>query len=184
MQGLSVDKVTTEFPVINLEAAVTAVKSDNVENTLLQSCRIPSMAGGCTDLLLGIMYAAIHPVLIHQLPCGLAIYKSVLASHGNKYNCLIGGPHKSFDAYAGQIGGVPQLLSHFVHGIQQYRTWGAPKLEQFPATVEEEQYAREMNKLEGDMVEFKAIADLEELEDRLEDVWDDLEVNIDDKIQK
>ena len=184
VQGLSVDKVTTEFPMINLEAAVTAVKSDNVENTLLQSCRIPSMAGGCTDLLLGIMYAAIHPVLIHQLPCGLAIYKSVLASHGNKYNCLIGGPHKSFDAYAGQIGGVPQLLSHFVHGIQQYRTWGAPKLEQFPATVEEEQYAREMNKLEGDMMEFKAIADLEELEDGLEDVWDELEVNIDDKIQE
>ena len=121
VEGLTVDKVTADFPVINLETAVNEVRQDGASNEFLQSCKIPSSAGGSTDVLLGITYASIHPVLVHQLPSGLAIYKSALASHGNKYTCLIGGPHRSFDVCAGHAGGVSRLLVQFVEGIQIYR---------------------------------------------------------------
>ena len=174
VQGLSVDTVTMDFPVINLEAAVNEVKADNPDDSILQSCMVPSMAGGCTDLLLGIMYAAIHPVLVHQLPSGLAIYKSVLASHDG-YDCLIGGPHKSFDAYAGHVGGASKLLAHFAQGLQQFRSFGVPKLEQFPTTIEEEQFAKKLNNLEGDMPEFETVCQLDDLDNMLDDVFVDSE---------
>ena len=108
------------------------------------------MAGGCTDLLLGIMYAAIHPVMIHQLPCGLAIYQSKIKSHDG-YDCLIGGPHASFDAYATQIGGASQLLVHFAQGLKQFRNWGPPQLEELPYSFEEEQLSKQLSVLEGDV---------------------------------
>ena len=92
------------------------------------------MAGGCTDLLLGIMYASVHPVLVHQLPSGLAIYRSVLASHDD--DCSIGGPHKSFEAYAGHVGGVSQLVAHFAQGMQEFNTFGAPELRNLLVNME------------------------------------------------
>ena len=173
VEGLSVDKVTADFPQINLEDAVSDVRQGDAGNKLLQSCKIPSAAGGATDVLLGITYASIHPVLVHQLPSGLAIYKSALASHGNKYNCLIGGPHRSFDVCAGHVGGVSRLLAQFVQGIQSYRAWGPPKLEYAPTTFEEEIFAQEMNQKEGDLKEFGTVASFAKLEEILEEEPDD-----------
>ena len=173
VQGLSVNTVTMDFPLINLDDAVREVKADSPDNALLQSCKVPTLAGGCTDLLLGIMYAAIHPVLIHQLPCGLAIYKSALASHGD-FDCLIGGPHKSFDVYAGHVGGASQLLAHFVQGLNEYRTYGAPKLEYMPCSYEEEMFAKQLNSVEGDMPEFKASLELDRLDDLVDNETGDL----------
>ena len=164
IQGLSVDRVTSDFPMVNLNAAIEEVKAADVNNRTLQSCKIPDLAGGSTDLLLGIMYNSIHPTLVHQLPCGLAIYKSALASHEGKYTCMIGGPHKSFNAYAGHVGGASRLITCFVDGIQKYRSWGPPKLEHSPFTIEEELFAKEMNKKEGDVEEFVATADVERFE--------------------
>ena len=173
VQGLSVDTVTMEFPIISLEAAVKEEKADNPDNAVLQSCKVPNMAGGCTDLLLGIMYASVHPVLVHQLPSGLAIYRSTLASHDG-FDCLIGGPHKSFDAYAGHVGGASQLLAHFAQGIQEFRTFGAPELENLPATLEEEKLAKCFNSWDGDLSEFKSIVEFEELEDIMEEKFANL----------
>ena len=65
IQGLSVDKVTSDFPMVNLNAAIEEVKAADENNTALQSCKIPDLAGGSTDLLLGIMYNSIHPTIIH-----------------------------------------------------------------------------------------------------------------------
>ena len=181
--GLSVDKVTSDFPEINLETAVDELKADNPANTFLQACRVPNMAGGSTGLLLGIQYSTMHPEMVHQLPSGLAIFKSKLSSQGNKFTCLIGGPHKSFDVYANQTGGAANLLAHFVEGIQKYRAWGPPKLDCAPATLEEELFAKEMNKKEGDLEEFRIVACLDELDDILEG-REDLDVNLDDQIQE
>ena len=89
--------------------------------------------------------------MVHQLPSGLAIYKCFLSSHNNKYNCLIGGPHKSFELVAGQVGNVPALISHFVQGIQTYKTWGPPKIPSLPFTLEDELFAQEMNGFVGDV---------------------------------
>ena len=164
-----------EFPLISLEAAVKEVKADNLDNAVLQSCKVPNMAGGCTDLLLGIMYASVHPVLVHQLPSGLAIYRSALASHDG-FDCLTGGPHKSFDAYAGHVGGASQLLAHFAQGIQEFRTFGAPELENLPATLEEEKLAKCFNSWDGDLSEFKSIVEFKESEDIMEERFADLGV--------
>ena len=57
VEGLSVDKITADFPAVNLDTAVKDVQQDDKDNSLLQSCKIPSMAGGCTDVLLGVTYA-------------------------------------------------------------------------------------------------------------------------------
>ena len=154
-----------------METAVEDVKRGDTDNEFMQSCLIPSTAGGSTDVLLGIKYANIHPVLVHQLPSGLAIYKSALASHGNKYNCLIGGPHKSFDMCFGYAGGVSRLLAQFVQGIQTYRSWGPPKLEYAPTTLEEELFAKDMNRKEGDLKEFAAVLKFDELEEVSEEVF-------------
>ena len=181
VQGLSVDKVTLDFPMFNLELAVKEVKSDNPGDSVLQSCRVPSMAGGCTDLLLGIMYAAIHPVMIHQLPCGLAIYQSKIKSHDG-YDCLIGGPHASFDAYATHIGGASQLLVHFAQGLQQFRDWGPPQLEELPYSFEEEQISKQLNVLEGDVPELKSVCHLEEKNELLDDALDYVDIDSEPQI--
>ena len=160
--GLTVDKVTAQFPLTNLGAAVKDGQKDKPRDQFLQSCRIPEMAGGEVHLLLGILYMKIHPVMVHQLPCGLAIYKSSLASHNNKYNCLIGGPHKSFEIFAEKVGNTAAMLTHFIEGLQHYRLWGAPKLPSAPFTHEEEMLAMQMNCLEGDMPELITLKKLEE----------------------
>ena len=111
------------------------------------------------------MYAKLYPVMVHQLTCGLAIYKCVLSSHNKKYNCLIGGPHKSFESLAGQAGGAPALLSHFVEGLQQYKSWGAPKISSPPLTLEEEKFAAEVNAAEGEVREQHFLKKVDEFEE-------------------
>ena len=46
VEGLSVDKVTADFPTVNLETAVEAVREGDPKNEFMQTCRIPSTAGG------------------------------------------------------------------------------------------------------------------------------------------
>ena len=115
--GLTVDTVTAEFPLTNLGAARKDIQDDKPEDEFLQSCTIPSIAGGQVDVLLGILYNNIHPVMVHQLSCGVAIYKSRLLSHDRRYNCLIGGPHRSFEMLAGKVGNTAAMLAHFVEGL-------------------------------------------------------------------
>ena len=149
--GLTVDNVTAEFPKIDIRTAVQEVKEAKPDDPFLQSCKLPEIAGGGTDILLGVMYSCVFPVMVHQLPSGLAIYKCFLKSHNNQYDCLIGGPHKSFEIVAGQVGNIPALIAHFVEGLRDYKTWGAPKIPSLPFTLEEEQFACRMNSLEGDL---------------------------------
>ena len=127
---------------------------------------------------MGILYSNTFPVLVHSLPSGLAIYKSVLSSHGNKYNCMIGGPHKSFEHCVGQAGGIAQILAHFTEGLQQYRTWGPPKLDSLPMTCEELQFAQKLNSWEGDMVEINTVTLMNQVDDYLEGELNTAELNI------
>ena len=157
VSGLTVDQVTGDFPIIPLGNAIQELKADKVDDPFLQSCRIPPSAGGVTDMLMGIMYSNLFPVLVHSLPSGLGIYKTVLSSHGNKYNCMIGGPHRSFENCAGHAGGVAQMLAHFTEGIKMYQSWGPPKLDSLPMTNEEIRFAQKANFLEGDMDEINSV---------------------------
>ena len=53
------------------------------------------IAGGKVDVLLGIQYLSIYPVIVRQLDCGLTIFKSRLVSHDRKMIAMIGVPHSN-----------------------------------------------------------------------------------------
>ena len=61
VQGLTVSKVTSDFPMMDLSAAVAEIKADDSSNLLLQSCSLPPMAGGTVDMLLGSKYLSVFP---------------------------------------------------------------------------------------------------------------------------
>ena len=165
IQGLTVKKITSEFPMTNLEAAFKEVREDDPSNTILQECKVPALAGGVVDMLLGIKYNSIFPTPVHTLPSGLTIYKSRLASHGGKYDSCIGGPHSSFSILANLAGGAAQLIGHFVDGLKAYRQFGPPKLSAIAMTKEEIHLANEYNAAEGGVMETGRDLELEQLED-------------------
>ena len=165
VSGLTIDQVTADFPIIPLGNAIQELKSDKADDPFIQNCRIPPSAGGVTDMLIGIMYSNLFPVLVHSLPNGLGIYKTVLSSHGNKYNCMIGGPHRSFEHCSSQAGGIAQMLAHFTEGIAKYRSWGPPKLDCLPMTREEIKFAQTGNYFEGDMCELQTASLLDSVDD-------------------
>ena len=151
LEGLSVEKVTTEFPEISIKAAVNEVKSSKPKGTQLQSIKVPDKVGGNVDILLGIKYNAFFPVLIHMLPNGLGIYKLKVKSFGNKFTGVIAGPHSSFDKLLQKVGNGAYLLHIFTEGVQTWRTLGAPKLEvmKTPIMTEEDMMkARHLNGME------------------------------------
>ena len=136
VQGLTVPQVTTDFPLIDLGAAVEALKSDDPTNHSLQSCKVPPQAGGSVDVLLGSKYLSVFPEAVHNLPNGLTIYRSRLASHQGQFDCCIGGPHSSFKVLASIAGGTARLLANFTDGLQVYKHCGPPKIASLPALEE------------------------------------------------
>ena len=148
VQGVTVDKITSRFPVVNLTEAVKEVKADDPDNEELQQLRIPDKVGGEADVLLGIMYDSCHPVRVHTLPSGLFIAKLVLASPGNQWTGVIGGPHKSFEALAQQAGDVSKLIVHFVDGLRDFGRLGAPKLHGPALTYDDVQFAQTLSRAE------------------------------------
>ena len=54
LQGPSVDKITADFPSLKLSEAETDLKGDKPSNRRLQKLKVPTQAGGSTDILLGI----------------------------------------------------------------------------------------------------------------------------------
>ena len=144
-QGLSVERITSDFPHINLESAVREIKESDPGNTVLQNCKVPSLTGGCVDMLIGIKYNSIFPKEIHTLSSGLTIYQSRLASHGGKYDACIGGPHSSFTALADGAGGVSQLLVHFIDGLKLFREKGPGRISSIRMTEEEVYFEKQYN---------------------------------------
>ena len=178
VQGLTVPKITSDFPMINLEAAISSIKMDSPANTILQSCRVPASAGGSVDMLLGIKYISVFPKEVHTLPCGLTIYESRLASHDGLYNACLGGPHSSFTVLAGIAGGTARLLAHFVDGLKAYKEWGPSKLSCVSMTDDEIEFANRFNAAEGDLTEITEFVRVEDTEAESEfgRVWDDVSV--------
>ena len=132
VQGLTVDKVTSDFPMVSLLEAVTDVKNDAPGNSVLQKSSLPPAVGGSVDILMGIMYSSIFPVPIHSLESGLTIYQSKLSPHNKGFNAVIGGPHSSFSILAEKAGGTASLLAHFTEGLQAFRRCdGAPRIKNY-----------------------------------------------------
>ena len=135
VQGLTVDKVTSDFPMIDISTAVREVQSSDPTNAALQACKLPPSVGGSVDILLGIMYSSIFPDPIHCLDSGLTIYRTKLSPYHKAHNAIIGGPHSSFQFLADRAGNPAALLSHFMQGLKTFREWdGAPKIRDFYIT--------------------------------------------------
>ena len=165
IQGLTVPRITSDFPHIDLVAATRDIKDDDLSNEHLQHCRVPPMAGGTVDMLLGIKYNSVFPKEVHTLPCGLTIYQSRLASHGGKFDSCIGGPHSSFTVLAGLAGGTAELIMHFMEGLKVFRQWGPPKIPIIAMCEDDIDLARKFNASEDDMMmELVQLEDLEYLE--------------------
>ena len=81
VQGVAVEKITSAFPNVNVSKAVKEVKAAAPNNKLLQKLKIPELAGGEPDVLLGIFYENCQPQKIHTLLSGLFIAKLQLSSH-------------------------------------------------------------------------------------------------------
>ena len=157
VQGLTVPRITCDFPLIPLDAAEKDLKMADPSNDTLQRCTVPPLAGGVIDVLLGIKYNTIFPEPVHTLPNGLTIYKSKLASYQGRYDSCIGGPHSSFEILADAAGGTAQLLAHFVSGLQVFRQWGAQKITSIDMTEEEITRACEWNGVESEIKRVKGV---------------------------
>ena len=140
MQVITMNKVTSEFPRISIHEAVTEIKQDKPTFRKLQNLRLPKeVGGGDTDCLLGIKLQDLYPEEVHSLPCGLKIFKSKLLSHDGKTNAMVGGPHSTFTALASQVGGHGVLLSMFVQGLAEWRSFGP-----LPLTYQQVDYKEEL----------------------------------------
>ena len=155
IQGLSVKRITSDFPMVQLKSAIDDLKKDDPQNTVLQNCRAPPIIGGCVDMLLGIKYKNIFPEEIHTLPNGLTLYKSKLASHNDLFDACIGGPHSSFNALADAAGGTARLVAHFMDGLKTWRLMGAPKIKRMNMTKEEIKFAEDFNVAEGELCQIR-----------------------------
>ena len=167
IQGVTVDHITAPFPIIDLTEAVKEIKADDPENRELQDLRVPSTAGGEADILFGILYEGCHPVHVHTLPSGLFIAKLKLATPDNQWTGVIGGPHKSFEMLSEQVGDVSRLMAHFVDGLKDYESLGAPALHAPMMTWEDVQFAHKMNRAE---IEDYTEEGLEAFDDNLEQI--------------
>ena len=111
----------------------------------LQLLKVPDTIGGEADVLLGILYESLHPQHVHTLPSGLFIAKLKLASHRNLWTGVIGGPHKSFETLADQVGDVSRLMAHFVDGLKNFHSLGAPKLRGPVMDYDDVRFAKSLN---------------------------------------
>ena len=69
VQGLTVETIMTEFPTINLTAAVADINAADSSNQLLQRCQVPQFAGGSVDMLLESKYFSIFRSKPASLSC-------------------------------------------------------------------------------------------------------------------
>jgi hypothetical protein len=96
--AIHMPEVTTPFPMYNLtEAFNDCVKFHGKHGDPAKPLpEVPDNIGGAPiDIMFGIRYNAIFPVLHTSLPCGLAIYTSVIKAPDGRQGVL-GGPHKSW----------------------------------------------------------------------------------------
>ena len=97
--GMCLNMITGQLPPYPVrEARKDVVKHyvNNVEGAMESDLpMVPLFVGGDTDGLVGIQFNYFFPRLVHILPTGLAIYKSLFTGVDNTRGC-IGGSHEIF----------------------------------------------------------------------------------------
>ena len=183
-QGVTMDRITSDFPIVNLETAVADVKKSDQDNQILQACSVPPQVGGSVDVLVGIMYLSSFPELVHMLDCGLSIFKVKLSSHNQKWNALIGGPHETFSFLSEKVGNTAQLLASFADSLKVFRTCGPPSLSSLPWTVEEELSVKSKSAADTEVEEIKHVVMMEFAENEITNFVADKYVNNDKEFEK
>ena len=90
------ERVVGTMPYYKLKPVLAEMKRSVRNNKLLQELCIPAKLGGELEILLSIRYLRIMPRPVHQLPCGLTVYQSVLKPFKDGESAVIGGPLKAF----------------------------------------------------------------------------------------
>ena len=144
--GLTCDKLTSSFPSVRTEEAFKEIINNvpNNKKKMLSDLRVPELAGGEPDILLGIFYENIHPEVLHTLPSGLFVAKLKIANHGG-YTACLGGPHKTFASLASQVGDTASLISTFTAALRQFQELGPPSLPQPMFTAQDFDLAETFN---------------------------------------
>ena len=95
--GICLDVITGAMPPYPYKEVRKTIVADYV-NRGGKECDLPDvplLAGGETDFLIGILFNYFIPRLVHILPTGLAIYKSMFVGTNGTRGC-IGGSHELF----------------------------------------------------------------------------------------
>ena len=77
------EKIVRWMPDYKLRPVLAEMKKGAVDNKLLQSMKIPAKLGQEVEVVLSILYLRIMPKPVHQLPCGLTVFESVLKPFKN-----------------------------------------------------------------------------------------------------
>ena len=133
--GIEVDKITADFPMIDIQEATAEIKGDKPHDEHLQSLTVPNTVGGKVDILMGIQYSCHHPRLVHQLESGLAIYELRLIADSPAITAAIAGPHHSFNMMLEKVGDVGTMLAAFAEGMTHWRDHGPPAPQFLPLTL-------------------------------------------------
>ena len=97
----------------------------------MQELWIPAKLGGEVEILLGIWYLRIMPRPVHQLPCGLTVYQSVLKPFKDGESAVIGGLLKAFESITKTFD-WKDVIKHMIAICTELRDF-KPRIDFFPS---------------------------------------------------
>ena len=130
VKGLTLKKVTSDMPQIDLNPALDLIKKDCPGDQRIKNLKVPKLVGGVVHMILGIAYQAIYPVPLHSMPNGLTLFKSKLLPSSSGMLACIGGPINILEHIC-DSNGVGNTFSYMSHLIQ-YRDQHKYRMEFFP----------------------------------------------------
>merc|ERR1711895_397397 len=132
----------------NMSAAEKEIKASQAQNKALQNLKRCPMLGGRVQILIGIKYNSIFPILVHSLPNGLTIYRLQTSSHSKHFTAAIGGPHESFNqtmADNANLSGFTHLFVNLRERMNDFRMLETSTLSCSVMTMKEEVFAVKHN---------------------------------------
>ena len=117
VKGLTLKKVTSDMPQIDLNPALDLIKRDCPGDQRIKNLKVPKLVGGVIHMILGIAYQAIYPVPLHSMPNGLTLFKSKLLPSSSGMLACIGGPINILEHIC-DSNGVGNTFSYMSHLIQ------------------------------------------------------------------
>ena len=127
VKGLSMDQVTSDMPMYNLNHALEMLKrdcaNDPFKKSKVQNIKVPKVVGGRIQMIIGIQYQNIYPTPIHSMPNGLTLFESKLKPGAPNQLACIGGPVKCLESIC-NIAGEDSTFSYInclVQNLKDYK---------------------------------------------------------------